>query len=206
MTEKALSPLRQRLVKDMSIRGIGEKAQSAHIRGVKDLTNFLGRSPNTATSEDLRNYQLKMKENDVSASTFNSRIVALRFFFGVTCSKEEMKRYMQFQRKPAGQPVVLSVEEVGYLLTAVPGPGLKFLAALGISYGASLGAAEVCNLRFVNIDRDRMIIHIEHGKNGKDRKAMLSSSLLDLLRDYWREAWPEGWLFPGKSKINLVVP
>ena len=51
-----------------------------------------------------------------------------------------------------------------------------------------------------------MIIHIEHGKNGKDRKAMLSSSLLDLLRDYWREAWPEGWLFPGKSKINLVVP
>ncbi len=206
MTEKVLSPLRQRMVEDMSIRGIGEKAQSAHIRGVKDLAKFLGRSPDTATSEDLRNYQLQMKENDVSASTFNSRIVALRFFFGVTCGKEEMKRYMQFQRKPARQPVVLSVEEVSDLLTAVPGPGLKFRAALGISYGAGLRAAEVCNLRLVDIDSDRMIIHVEHGKNGKDRKAMLSPGLLDLLRDYWREARPEGWLFPGKPKINPLSP
>lgn len=206
MTEKVLSPLRRRMVEDMSIRGIGEKAQSAHIRGVKDLAKFLGRSPDTATSEDLRNYQLQMKENDVSASTFNSRIVALRFFFGVTCGKEEMKRYMQFQRKPARQPVVLSVEEVSDLLTAVPGPGLKFRAALGISYGAGLRAAEVCNLRLVDIDSDRMIIHVEHGKNGKDRKAMLSPGLLDLLRDYWREARPEGWLFPGKPKINPLSP
>ena len=206
MTEKALSPLRQRMVEDMSIRGIGEKAQSAHIRGVKDLAKFLRRAPDTATSEDLRNYQLQMKENDVSASTFNSRIVALRFFFGVTCGKEEMKRYMQFQRKPARQPVVLSVEEVSDLLTAVPGPGLKFRAALGISYGAGLRAAEVCNLRLVDIDSDRMIIHVESGKNGKDRKAMLSPGLLDLLRDYWREARPEGWLFPGKPKINPLSP
>ncbi len=206
MTEKALSPLRQRMVEDMLIRGIGEKAQSAHIRGVKDLAKFLGRSPDTATSEDLRNYQLHMKENDVSASTFNSRIVALRFFFGVTCCKDEMKRYMQFQRKPARQPVVLSVEEVSDLLAAVPGPGLKFRAALGISYGAGLRAAEVCNLRLVDIDSDRMIIHVEHGKNGKDRKAMLSPGLLDLLRDYWREARPEGWLFPGKPKINPLSP
>jgi integrase/recombinase XerD len=206
MTEKALSPLRQRMVEDMLIRGIGEKAQSAHIRGVKDLAKFLDRSPDTATSEDLRNYQLHMKENDVSASTFNSRIVALRFFFGVTCCKDEMKRYMQFQRKPARQPVVLSVEEVSDLLAAVPGPGLKFRAALGISYGAGLRAAEVCNLRLVDIDSDRMIIHVEHGKNGKDRKAMLSPGLLDLLRDYWREARPEGWLFPGKPKINPLSP
>lgn len=206
MTEKAISPLRQRMVEDMSIRGIGEKAQSAHIRGVKNLAAYLGRSPDTATPEDLRNYQLHMKENDVSASTFNSRIVALRFFFGVTCGKDEMKRYMQFQRKPARQPVVLSVEEVSDLLAAVPGPGLKFRAALGISYGAGLRAAEVCNLRLIDIDSDRMLIHVENGKNGKDRKAMLSPSLLELLRDYWREARPEGWLFPGKPKINPLSP
>jgi len=206
MTEKALSPLRQRMIEDMSIRGIGEKAQSAHIRGVKDLARFLGRSPDTATPEDLRSYQLHMKDAGVSPSTFNSRIVALRFFFGVTCGKDEMKRYMQFQRKPAKQPVVLSVEEVSDLLAAVPGPGLKFRAALGISYGAGLRAAEVCNLRLIDIDSDRMLIHVENGKNGKDRKAMLSPGLLDLLRDYWREARPEGWLFPGKPKINPLSP
>ena len=173
---------------------------------MKHLATFLGRSPDTATPEDLRAYQLDMTENSVSVSTYNSRIVALRFFFGNTCDKEEVKRYMQFKRKPHRQPVVLSIEEVSDLLTAVPGPGLKFRAALGISYGAGLRAAEVCNLRLVDIESDRMLINVEHGKNGKDRKAMLSPGLLDLLRDYWREARPEGWLFPGKPKINPLSP
>jgi len=206
MTDEKTSPLRQRMIEDMTIRGIGEKAQSAHIRGVKHLASFLGRTPDTATADDLRAYQLEMTEKNVSAATFNSRIVALRFFFGVTCDKEEMKRYMQFKRKPHRQPIVLSVEEVSDLLAAVPGPGLKFRAALGISYGAGLRAAEVCNLRLVDLDSDRMLIHVEHGKNGKDRKAMLSPALLNLLRDYWREARPEGWLFPGKPKINPLSP
>lgn len=206
MKDENISALRQRMIEDMTIRGIGEKAQSAHIRGVKHLATFLGRSPDTATPEDLRSYQLDMTDKSVSASTFNSRIVALRFFFGNTCGKEEMKRYMQFKRKPYRQPVVLSIEEVSDLLTAVPGPGLKFRAALGISYGAGLRAAEVCNLRLIDIDSDRMMINVEHGKNGKDRKAMLSPGLLDLLREYWREARPEGWLFPGKPKINPLSP
>lgn len=206
MKNENISALRQRMIEDMTIRGIGEKAQAAHIRGVKHLATFLGRPPDTATPEDLRAYQLDMAEKSVSASTFNSRIVALRFFFGNTCGKEEMKRYMQFKRKPYRQPVVLSVEEVSDLLTAVPGPGLKFRAALGISYGAGLRAAEVCNLRLVDIDSDRMLINVEHGKNGKDRKAMLSPGLLGLLREYWREARPEGWLFPGKPKINPLSP
>ena len=127
-------------------------------------------------------------------------------FFGMTCGKEEMKRYMQFRRKPKKLPVVLSVKEVGDLLAAVPGPGLKYRAALGISYGAGLRASEVCNLKVCDIDSDRMLIHVDEGKNSKDRKAMLSPALLDLLRDYWREARPEGWLFPGKPKIMALSP
>jgi integrase len=132
--------------------------------------------------------------------------VALRFFFGVTCGREEMKRHMQFQRNPRKLPVVLSVEEIAELMAAVPGPGLKYRAALGISYGAGLRASEVCNLRVTDIDSDRMLIHVEEGKGGKDRKAMLSPALLDLLREYWREARPPGWLFPGKPKINPISP
>jgi integrase/recombinase XerD len=147
-----------------------------------------------------------MTDAGVSAETFNVRIVSLRFFFGVTCGREEMKRYMQFRHKPRKLPVVLSVEEVADLLAAVPGPGLTYRAALGISYGAGLRAAEVCNLKVTDIDSDRMLIHVENGKGGRDRKAMLSPGLLDLLRDYWREARPEGWLFPGKPKINPLSP
>ncbi|MGR3380662.1 tyrosine-type recombinase/integrase [Roseovarius indicus] len=206
MTEERMTPLRQRMIEDMNIRGLGDKTQKAHIRNVKHFAAFLGRSPDTATPEELRSYQLKMTEDGVSASTFNVRIISLRFFFGVTCGREEMKRFMQFHRKPRKLSIVLSVEEVADLLAAVPGPGLKYRAALGISYGPGLRASEVCHLKVTDIDSDRMLIHVDDGKGGRDRKAMLSPNLLELLRDYWRESRPEGWLFLGKPKINPLSP
>jgi len=214
MTEEKMTPLRQRMIEDMNIRGLGDKTQKAHIRNVKHFAAFLGRSPDTATPEELRSYQLKMTQDGVSVSTYNIRIISLRFFFGVTCGREEMKRFMQFHRKPRKLPVVLSVEEVADVLAAVPGPGLKYRAALGISYGAGLRASEVCHLKVTDIvpearlrhDSGRMLIHVDEGKGGRDRKAMLSPSLLALLREYWLESRPEGWLFPGKPKINPLSP
>ncbi len=212
MTDERTTPLRERMIEGMRIRGMGEKSQKAHIRAIKDFASFLGRSPDTATPDDLRAYQLHMTDTGVTASTFNVRIVALRFFFGMTCGREDMKRYMQFRSQPRNLPVVFSVEEVSDILMAAPGPGLKYRAALSISYGAGLRAAEVCNFKIGDIvpearlrhDSDRMLIHVEQGKGRKDRKVMLSPGLLALLRDYWREARPEGWLFPGKPKINPV--
>ncbi len=206
MKEEKTTPLRQRMIEDMHIRGLGEKTQKAHIRNVKHFAAFLRRPPDTATPEDLRAYQLQMTNDGVSVSTYNVRIISLRFFFSMTCGREDMKRFMQFHRKPHKLPVVLSVEEVATLLAAVPGPGLKYRAALGISYGAGLRASEVCNLKVKDIDSDRMLIHVDDGKGGRDRKAMLSPSLLDLLREYWRESRPEGWLFPGKPKITSLSP
>ena len=206
MTEERISPLRQRMMEDMRIRGMGDKAQKSHIRAIKDFAAFLGRSPDTATPEDLRAYQLHMSDTGVTPSTFNTRIVALRFFFGMTCGREEMKRYMQFRTEPRKLPVVFSVEEVSDILMAAPGPGLKYRAALSISYGTGLRAAEVCNLKVSDIDSDRMLIHVELGKGQKDRKVMLSPGLLELLRAWWREARPEGWLFPGLPKINPISP
>ena len=107
----------------------------------------------------------------------------MRFFFGMTCGREDMRRYMQFRRKPKKLPVVMSVEEVGDLLATVSGPRLKYHAALGISYGAGLRVSEVCNLKVSDIDSDRMLIHVDEGKNDKGRKAVLSPGLLNLLRD-----------------------
>ncbi len=113
MTKDNITPLRERMIEDMRIRAI------------KDFAAYLGRSPDTVRPEELRAYQLHMTNNGVSPWTFNVRISSLRFFFGITCAGEEMKRYMQFQRKPHRLPIVLSVEEVGDLMAAVPGPGLK---------------------------------------------------------------------------------
>ncbi len=206
MKDQRTTPLRQRMIEDMCIRGLGLKSQSAHIRGVKHFAAFLGRSPDTATPDDLRSYQLQMTKDGVSASVFNTRIIALRFFFGTTCGREDMKRYMQFHRQPRKLPAVLSVQEVARILASAPGPGLKYRAALGISYGAGLRSAEVCKLKVSDIDSDRMLIHVHEGKGGKDRMAMLSPRLLDLLRDCWREMRPRAWLFPGKPRINPISP
>ena len=202
MTQEKMSPLRARMIEDMRIRGMGDKAQQAHIRAIKDFAGFLGRSPDTATPEDLRAYQLHMAETKVTPPTFNVRITALRFFFSMTCGRDEMKKYMQFRTEPRKLPIILSTEEVSAVLAAAPGPGLKYRAALSIRYGAGLRASEVTNLKVRDIDSDRMLIHVERGKGGKDRDVMLSPSLLELLRVYWREARPQGWLFPGQSRVE----
>ncbi len=206
MKDERTTPLRQRMIEDMQIRGLCEKTQQGHIRCVKHFAAFLGRAPDTATPDDLRAYQLQMTKDAVSATTFNVRIISLRLFFSITCGREEMKRYMQFHRQPRTLPVVLSIEEVAKLLASVPGPSLKYRAALGISYGAGLRASEVCNLKVRDIDSQRMLIHVDQGKGSKDRQAMLSPSLLEVLRQYWRESRPEGWLFPGLPKIQPLSP
>ena len=183
-----------------------ETSQKAHIRALKDFTAFLGRSPDTASPEELRAYQLHMTDSDVTPSVYNARITALRFFFGMTCDREDMKKYMQFRTEPRKLPIVLSIEEVSAILAAAPGPGMKYRAALSIGYGAGLRASEVTNLKVRDIDSDRMLIHVERGKGGKDRDVMLSPSLLELLRAYWREARPQGWLFPGQSRVEPMSP
>ena len=113
---------------------------------------------------------------------------------------------MQFRAEPRKLPVVFSVQAVSDILMAAPGPGLRYRAALSISCGAGLRAAEVCNLKVSDIDSDRVLIHVELGKGQKDRKVMLPPGLLELLRVWWREPRPEGWLFPGTPKINPISP
>lgn len=101
----------QRMIEDMRIKGMGDKAQKAHIRALKDFTTFLDRSPDTATPDDLRAYQLHMADAGVTPSTYNVRIITLRFLFSMTCEREEMKRFMQFRQEPRKLPIVLSIEE-----------------------------------------------------------------------------------------------
>ncbi len=125
MAQEKMSPLRARMIEDMRIRGMAETSQKAHIRALKDFTAFLGRAPDTATPDELRAYQLHMTDTEVTPSVYNSRITALRFFFGMTCNREDMKKYMQFRTEPRKLPIVLSFEEVSAILSAAPGPGLK---------------------------------------------------------------------------------
>ena len=203
---KAISPLRQRMIDDMSLRRLQEKTQSGYLRSVKRLTKFLGRSPDTASAEDLRAFQKQLVEAGASSSTINATIRGLRFFFETTLERPEALKRMSPVRVPDRLPVVLSVEDITRLLNGAP--NLKSKAALSVAYGAGLRASEVCHLKITDIDSERMIIRVEQGKGARDRQAMLSPALLRLLRAWWREGHrlgkmlPNGWLFPGVDPID----
>jgi len=130
-------------------------------------------------------------------------VSALRFFFRVTLKRHDIIEHTTFIREPQKLPVVLSPEEVARLLNAAP--GLKYKAALSVAYGAGLRAAEVVSLKVCDIDSKRMIVRVEQGKGHKDRNVMLSPSLLDLLRAWWRVARPRGWLFPGRNPVQPMT-
>jgi len=203
MTREAISPLRRRMIEDMTVRNFVEKTQKDYIRAVKNFTMFLGRSPDTATPEDLRRYQLHLTGTGVRPPTINGTVTALRFFFTVTLDRADTVKPLTFVAEPRKIPVVLSPEEVARFLEAAPGP--KYKAALSAAYGAGLRVSEVVTLKVSDIDSKRMILRIEQGKGRKDRHAMLSPQLLELLRDWYRIARPQVWLFPGQNPVNPLT-
>lgn len=203
MNGETISPLRRRMIEDMTVRKFVEKTQKDYIRHVKGLTTFLGRSPDTATAEDLRRYQLHLTESGVRPPSINGAVSALRFFFSVTLDRPEVTKLLTFVAEPRKIPVVLSPAEVTRFLDAAPGP--KYKAAFSAAYGAGLRVSEVVALKVSDVDSGRMLLRIEQGKGRKDRFAMLSPQLLELLRDWWRIARPQVWLFPGRDRINPLT-
>ena len=173
MSDKPINPLRQRMIDDMTARRFKEKVQKDYVRHVRTFTAFLGRSPDTATSEDLRRFQLHMAQQQIGAATINAAIAALRFFFTVTLERPELVRPLRAVNEPRRAPVVLSQEEVSRLLQAAP--SLKYKAALSVAYGAGLRVSEVANLKVSDIPgsspgtSERMILRVEQGKGQRDR-------------------------------------
>ena len=193
-----ISPLRQRMIDDMRMRQLAPKTQHHYLRAVRQFAGFLGRSPDTATAEDLRRYQLHLVDGGTSPVSLNAAITALKFFFTITADQAELMARMS--------PVVLSREEVARLIAAAE--NLKHQTALSVVYGAGLRASEVVALKVADIDSQRMTLRIEQGKGRKDRYAMLPPVLLERLRVWWRTARAQGkmpdggWLFPGLDPID----
>src|ERR1700737_4405269 len=203
MTDQAMSPLRRRMIEDMTIRKFAPKTQHDYLQRVKNFAAYLGRSPDTATPEDVRHYQLHLTASGVGVPTVNQTVSTLRFFFKVTLGRPDLVERTTFVREPRKLPVVLSPEEVVRLLDAAP--GLKYKAALSVAYGAGLRVSEVVALKVGDIDSKRMIICVEQGKGGKDRYVMLSPHLLELLRAWYKAARPRGWLFPGRAPAQPMT-
>src|ERR1700747_524716 len=195
MTEQAISPLRRRMIEDMTIRKFAQKTQHDYVQRVKEFASYLKRSPDTAKPEDVRGFQLHLTSSGAGVPKINTTISALRFFFRVTLDRPDLSRHLSTIHKPRRAPVILSPDEVARFLEAAP--GIKYKAAFSVAYGAGLRVSEVASLKVSDIDSKRMMLRIEQGKGRKDRYAMLSPVLLELLRDWYRIGRPQGWLFPG---------
>ncbi len=203
---QAITPLRQRMIDDMRLRKLAPKTQSAYLLHVRRLAAFLGRPPDTATSEDLRLFQLHLLEQGCTSTTLNVTITGLKFFFDVTAHHPELMARVHPVPVPRKLPQVLSRDEAARLIASACSS--KYRAALSVAYGAGLRASEVVGLRVTDVDSGRMVLRVEQGKGHKDRYAMLSPALLGCLRTWWRTARAEGkilhggWLFPGQNPIE----
>src|SRR5690349_23794204 len=182
---RPISPLRARMIEDMTVRSFNEDTRRDYVRHVRSFAVFIGRSPDTATAEDLRRFQLHQTQTGMQPPSINSAVSALRFFFTVTLDRPDLARRLTIVHRPRRLPAVLSAEEVALLLQAAPGP--KYKAALATAYGAGLRVSEVVALKVGDVDSERMLLRVERGKGRKDRYAMLSPQLLEVLREWWRE-------------------
>lgn len=203
-----VSLLRQRLIDDMTMRHFSRDTQRNYIRDVGRFATFLGRPPDTATADDLRQFQIEQRENGVAVPTMNSIVAALRFFFNHTIDRPDLARRLVWIKQMRKLPVVLSRDEVARLLGATT--CLKHQAALSVAYGAGLRVAEVSMLKVRDVDSERMLLRVERGKGGQYRNAMLPADLLVLLRQWWKLGRQqgvmhrEGWLFPGQSAMKPI--
>jgi integrase/recombinase XerD len=213
MTTEAITPLRQRMIEDMNARKLCAGTQRGHIRSCKRLAAFLKRSPETATFEDIRQFQLHLAEIGVSICTRNVIMTGLRFLFRVTLRRLDLAAEMYHLRAPQKIPLVISTDEAKRLLAVAD--SLKTRVMLSLSYGCGLRAGEVVRLKVKHIDSAQKIIWVEQSKGRKDRNVMLSPEMLDLLRQWWKvrpsrydrdTPLQERWLFPGSKGRRVGKP
>jgi integrase/recombinase XerD len=213
MDPTSISPLRQRMIEDMTARGLSRQTQRGHILACKRFAAYLKRSPDTATAEDVRLFQLQLMENGLSIQNRNRTMTGVRFLLRVTMRRHDLAAEVFHMKEPQKNPQILSAGEAKRLLTMAG--KLQVRVLLSIGYGAGLRVSEVVKLKVKHIDSALGIIRVEQAKGKKDRQVMLSPETLDLLREWWKvrtakydAGVPAGerWLFPGRREGRPLTP
>jgi integrase/recombinase XerD len=198
MTIQSITPLRQRMIEDMTIRRLKERTQDFYQRAVAKYAQHFRVSPGELDYEHVRQYQLHLVRSGFKAGYVNRTMSALRFFYKVTMGRRDALEMIPLAKEPKTLRQVLTPEEVVRLIEAAP--SRKYRCAFSIAYGAGLRSSELVSLKISDIDSARMVLRIEDGKGGKDRLAKLSPQMLKELRAWWKEAKPQVFLFPSRFK------
>jgi integrase/recombinase XerD len=198
MTIQPITPLRQRMIEDMTIRRLKERTQDYYQRAVAKYAQHFRTSPAKLDYEHVRQYQLHLVQSGWKPGYVNRTMSALRFFYKVTMGRQDALEMIPLAREPKKLRQILTPEEVVRLIEAAP--SRQYRCAFSIAYGAGLRSSEVISLKVSDIDSTRMVLRIEDGKGGKDRLAKLSPQMLKELRAWWKEAKPRVFLFPGRFK------
>ncbi len=211
----SISPLRQRMIEDMTARGLGRQTQRGHILACKRFAACLKRSPDTATAEDVRLFQLQLMENGISIQNRNRTMTGVRFLLRVTMRRHDLAAEVFHMKEPQKNPQILSASEAKRLLTMAG--KLQVRVLLSIGYGAGLRVSQVVNLKVEHTDSALGIIRVEQAKGRQDRQVMLSPETLGLLREWWKVRTAkydvsvqvqagERWLFPGRREGRPLTP
>jgi integrase/recombinase XerD len=204
-TDTTVSPLRQRMIEDMAARKLGPHSQRSHIYSCKRFAAFLKRSPDTATADDIRRFQLHLAEAGISICNRNRIMTGVRFLFRVTLRRHDLAAEIYHLKEPEKLPLIMSPDEAKRLLAMARNIKVRVMLALG--YGCGLRAGEIVRLKAGDIDSAQMIIRIVQSKGRKDRNVMLPEEVLSLLREWWKlrptrydadVPIRERWLFPGR--------
>ena len=214
MSWPIVSSLRQRMIDDIRARKLGRHSLRSHIHSCKRFAAFLKRSPETATADDVRRFQLTLiEEEGLTICNRNRVMTGVKFLLRVTMRRHDLAAEIYHLKEPQKVPVVLSGDEVKRILLMAP--GRKARTMLTISYGCGLRAGEVTRLTVGDIDSAQNIIRVVQGKGRKDRNVMLPPDVLALLREWWRERSARGdagmppaerWIFPSYGRRKPITP
>ena len=203
-TPRPISPLRQRMIEDMTARKLGPASQRSHMQACRRFAVYLQRSPETATANDIRMFQLHLIESGASICNRNRIMTGVKFLMKVTLRRHDLVAEVYHLKEPQKLPLVLAADEIRRVLAMAP--SLKARVMLSLAYGCGLRANEVVRLRVGDIDSAQMIIRIVQAKGLKDRNVMLPPDVLALLREWWPQRPTRHdvglrrehlWLFPG---------
>lgn len=193
-----MTPLREKMVRDMQLRRLSDNTQRVYTHAVFALARHYMKAPDRITNEQVQAYVLYMlNERKLTWSSCDTNVAGLKFFYGVTLGRSSMRLAIPPRKSEKRLPEILSAGEISRLVAATN--NLKHCVLLATAYSAGLRASELIHLKITDIDSDRMMIRVEQGKGNKDRYTLLSPRLLQQLRDYWRKYHPSLWLFPGQK-------